>query len=616
MRSFRNKLKSAVPALSLAAAWWAGNVSLANSSLADLEALRNIDRSRAAIAQGDEATATSALSSVASGSASAGLKAHAHGVLGQIELDKAFDAVVRLEARHADLRRVMWEIEQLALQVEAGGALLASYQLHDPRNAREAIARLVAEAQGADGKTAWSPEGSIQLPTLGAARQEIARLEGEIARKQEEANLLAGQRLALIEQADKLAQQSADTRGSESVELFKQASELRKQASNLATDREQVEQAMVPLKKDLEVAQGQMNAVNAMIEQLQQQSRTLEEGWQQIQRQIADQTELSRAILDGGAGGSQAPAPSSILAKAALLKQGLEETRQTRDEAVTALQQAAESFVAAGRSAEDLVRQLQARVNEAQNRPEAEAWRAHMDAVNPGLFKLQEASARRLLGSVHLSDVVSIRARMHLQNASQAALSKSGVSAPPELQPGTLDGELKQASEDARKAFEGADELLQSVIDGRGYGESAPKAARVARSLLLYSRASLARINGDEAAAGKLLEEARMEAAAARDGGAVLPRLPAEITPPPPAAPTAPETPADAPADDQPAAGDAPSGDSPTTDVPVEPPAQDPGASEPPAGDPPATEPPASDPPPSEPPSSEPGQPAEPPTPG
>jgi len=135
-------------------------------------------------------------------------------------------------------------------------------------------------------------------------------------------------------QADQAAKQSEKQTGRESVDSFKKSSDLRKQAADLATQIETAKAQVVPMQKDLLVAQGQEAVINDAIAEFQKQGQLLDEHWKAVQTQIAAQQGLAKEITEGGGGAATQPAESfdaagkSITEKAAALAQLVEENEK------------------------------------------------------------------------------------------------------------------------------------------------------------------------------------------------------------------------------------------------------------------------------------------------
>ena len=67
---------------------------------------------------------------------------------------------------------------------------------------------------------------------------------------------------------------------------------------------------MVPIQRDLAVAQGQLEVLNDVVKQLQTQQAVLDTGWKLMQEQIGVQQQLAKKIV-GSEGATTPPPPST-----------------------------------------------------------------------------------------------------------------------------------------------------------------------------------------------------------------------------------------------------------------------------------------------------------------
>src|SRR5207302_1688872 len=79
----------------------------------------------------------------------------------------------------------------------------------------------------------WIADDKTNIASLSAADQEISRIQGEIAKRQNEMKEVDTQRVAALEDAEKAMKTSESTKGRESVDSYKQYSDSKKKASDL-----------------------------------------------------------------------------------------------------------------------------------------------------------------------------------------------------------------------------------------------------------------------------------------------------------------------------------------------------------------------------------------------
>jgi hypothetical protein len=526
--------------------------------------------------------------------ASPAVQANAKSLLAQLELDAARTAQRSIDQKMMDVSRAVADITQLAQQIATTNALVAGYQQYDPRPTLEAIEKSIADATGGPDKPAWFTHEDTTINTLTVLREQITKLEAEIAALQAKLDELGQQRTAVLAEADQASRAAEGNAAEQTLDAFKRASELRKQAADLAVEIDRTQAAMVPLRNDLAVAQSQAQVIEGLIADLRQRAQAQTQGWQMIQQQMAAQTGLSRSILQGAGGGaggaSTAPIGGAISDKAAQLGKILEEIKTLREDAVTNARNAAEHYGQAVTQAESLRQSLSQRIGDPKNegRSEIKSWTTMRDVMHPATFRLHQAAALRTLASLQGSEATEHTMRIELRNLLVPILEAAGLQMPDALQAPNLERDREQTLTAANEAYKEADELLQNITEGQAQPE-VQNAAYVARILTLYGWSQLNRANGDERGAQERLELAREIKNAATERQIALPALPEGLGGAPATAPAAADpatAPATAPATDAPA--DAPA--AAPTDAPAAPPAETPAA---PAGTPPTGTPPA-----------------------
>ncbi len=479
------------------------------------------------------------------GDASAGVRATAKAAVAQNEMETADELLRKIDRAEMDLARVTWEISQLTEQIRTNASVVAGYKKYDPKPAREAIAQKIAEAQGGPGKPVWFTHGNATIPTLSAVKQEIARLEGEIAQRQEQVKSLTEQRGRILDDAEKAAAEADKLKGDKAVEVFKRSSELRRQAGEKAIEIEKLQAQINRLQRDLAVAQGQQTTLNEVIAQLQDQAATLDAGWKEIDVQVAKHQALTAEML-GAAGAAPAAttneastsadqaststAGGTIAQKAVELGRMAAQIRKMREDAQLNANNAVKFFDDAYKAADELRASLQLQITDQKNtgRPEIETWKRLQAVVDPMQFRMQEAAADRLLGRLWADDAVSLGRRVALRDQMSAALEGTNLAVPQQVIDGDLVGQRKAALEQADAAYKESDKLLSDIAESQA-PESLKDSAHVARALTLYEWAQVARQSGNEAAAAEHIQEAISQRNLAAERNLALPAMPVEL---------------------------------------------------------------------------------------
>jgi chromosome segregation ATPase len=433
--------------------------------------------------------------------ASPATRAHAKSLLAMSEAESAHHMLREVDRAEVEVVRLAWEIGRLGSQIALSNRLVEGYRLHEPAALREDIAQKVAAARGGPDQLVWIEHDQAQIPTLAAVRQEISRLEGELAQQQQQIEELTQQRTQVVEQAEQVSERLQQLEGRESVEAFAQGSELRKQATDLLTQIETVEAAVVPLERDLAIAQDQQRVLQRLIEELQVEGQRVEEGWAAIQAQIEVQQAIARTVLEGGerpmpSGSDESPGldmTESITQKAQRLQELSDRLEQERSEVQNRLETAIRELDEAYRAAEELRRDLQLREG-----PQRDAWRPVELVHNPMLYRLRQAYAEQALAALHAGRVSSLQARVDLVERLGPVLEESGLALPPALRNGQLRQRLQELRAQANEAYEQTDTRLEDVINAPVASQELRDAARVSRIFALYGWSHLALQGGEQ----------------------------------------------------------------------------------------------------------------------
>jgi hypothetical protein len=468
-------------------------------------------------------------SAAANTSISPATKANAKALLAQTELENARTAQRKVDRLQIELARLSWETTQLGNQIGTTNAFVAGYQKYDPRDAKATIDKNIADATGGPDKPNWFQHEKSTLPTLAAVRQELARLEGEIAKHQDKIKALSADRDKANTEAEQASQQAQAGKRGETLDAFRRASDLRKQATDLATHIEAEQAALVPLQRDLSVAQAEQAVLEEVIAQLQAQRAALDTGWQIVQQQIASQSSLAKGILAGEGGAAQATTVGgSITTKAAEIEKLVAELKSTRDQAISDAQNAADHYKQAADAARDMATELQKRLSElGTDRAEAKIWEQLRSAVSPPAFQLQESAAQRTLASLFASRAAECDLRITLRNSLTPVLQSAGLTVPGSVQAANLEVERDKALKDASEAYSKANDALENVVEGQK-DESLRNAAEVARILTLYGWSMLEKQSNDPKA-DEHLQLAIQYRKAAAEQNMPLPALPSGL---------------------------------------------------------------------------------------
>jgi hypothetical protein len=530
--------------------WLAGCDTAANQT--DRKVQAAIENAQAQLAGGDAGGARKTLEAVASNADASPLtRAIAKGRLAEAEQDSATKIMQQIALDDQNLHRLIFEISQLANQVDTSRAIAANYDNYDPKKAQDAVTAQIAAAQGGPGNLDWIKQDNSSIPSLAAVTQTISQLQGELAKQADDLKALQDQRTQVLEEADKADKSSEISKGQQSVDDFKRGADLRKQAGDLTVQIEKNQAQTVPLQNDLAVAQGQQTVLQETIQQYQDQSKALEDGWKSVQAAVASQADLQKKILSAPA---PAPAPEptaslpgaptatstlpataglSLNDKADALKKLIDQIKGERSDALADLNNSSLHNRDAAKAGQEYFAILDPLIKEPANatRPEQDGWKNLQAVVHPAVYRLNEALALRQLGELHMGELYDGKRLSQLQVEVAKVLGAANLPVPSALTDATLDQQQKDASDAASAAYDAA----EKEVDGITAAAPEPlfKLAKIQHVLTLYAQVQLDRAMGNDADAKQKL----LDTDAARDEaiqtGLPLPPFPPELVAPP-----------------------------------------------------------------------------------
>ena len=433
-----------------------------------------------------------------------------------------------------------------------------------------------AEVQGSADKGVWFEHDSASIPTLTAVRQRISKLQGEITTLQNQLKTFQDQRAQVLTQADQLQQKSEQQKGKESVDTFTQASAARKKASELQNQIELTQASIVPLERDLAIAQGQEKAAASAVDLYKNLVASMDKGWTDVQSQMKASEDLIAKLV--GTGGTPAAAeggdgvPMTVSAKAEELASLLAENQSLFDTAEQHLNNAIKHYGDASTAAASYTSQSQLPPEIDRDSIAGKASEMAKAALDPAGFKLNESQARQSLGVLQASRALVLTTLIRMTDNLKQTLDAAGQQMPEALAGGKFEADLDHSRELANAAFEEAASGFTDASSGGALSNERKNVARVGLVLAKYGNAQVAQAAGKAPEAAQLLADARATIKAAVDEGVSLPPLPAELVPTPTTAPaTAPTTARVAPAVTAPEAAPAPgSTPAPEATPPVE----------------------------------------------
>ena len=451
--------------------------------------------------------------------ASPAAKVDALMLLADAERDRAAALMIEADRLEGDLLRLIGAVNRQAVRIQSNNTLIAGLARLEPSKVTQAIEQQRAAAQGAKDPV-WVPHETGAIQAMQGLEAQATKLQEQIGQLEGQAKDLVAQRAKLVADAEQLEKQSNEAQGQESAELFNQSVEARKQAADLSVQAEAVEAKLVPLRQDLERVQANQQAVAQAIEAFGGQLQTTQQGWKQVQEQIAALQQLNQRILNGGGAGEGAapPAPAqppagaqpeadpaagaggasgrtvatsapmapSLTGKLRQIAELATQVDARRAEAESLIKEAMGHVDAAAAAAGSLVSQLRSRMGEAgPERPERKAWQQLSDLHAPSRFAVRRAALQIMLGDLYRSRSASLAARSNMQQVVTAAVQAAQLQVPQELGGQNLQAEAEAARAAAAAQYDEAEKGLEEVVQTAGSGDLAGDAAKAAHLLQL-----------------------------------------------------------------------------------------------------------------------------------
>jgi hypothetical protein len=523
-----------VAILAAAVSTWAGVVGCDDQLGNDKQVRRAIVESREAASKGESgrADALKKLQDAADNKgASPAASAQASAVLAAAEVAEAGRLMKTVDESNREISRLVYEIGILGQQIANSNQKVAAYRASAPTAAQADAKKKLAEAQGGGDKAVWIAAENANVPTLAAVKQDVSRLQGEIAKRQDQIKQLEQQRLAAAAEADKNRQASDNEKGNKSVETFKIAAAAQKKADDIATQIDVVAASIIPLQRDLAVAESHQAAAAQAIENLTKQIDTINNGWKGTEQQIATQAQIAANLV--GAAGGAAPAEgapaNTINDKAQLLSQKVLEAQAAFNEADSRLDNAIKHYGDAASAAQKLASEVNTkRQGVDRNSPYSKAFEELMATVNPSIYKLGQAEATQLRATGLASQAISLLGQQRMMQTVQPILAEAKLDMPQALGGLQVDAELERTKTAAAATYDEALKLYEEVSTSAPDG-STKQSASVGRIFANYGKVLLARATGDAQAAAEALKLAKDAQQLAMDNKAVLPAMPVEL---------------------------------------------------------------------------------------
>jgi hypothetical protein len=465
-----------------------------------------------------------------------------HDENGMSEMSAADKAIGKLETTEFQIRQVVDRLSSLSSQIKANNLAIAGLAKLQPTKSLDNLSKVSGAAKG-DGSNPWIAGEPAPVPSLALVQKNIDDIQQRIKDQQSKRAEFEKQRTDLLQQAQKLNQQSEAASGKDALDLYNKGADLRKKAADLSGQIEDADSKVMLEQQDLQVAQAQQKELNSALTRLDEAVKQANAGWETIQKQAQAYTQISQAIA--GTGGAAAPTtepssttemPTTISAGIARLTDLVKEASDLRGEADRHLTNAINEFAQAATGSRTISQQYSGYLTAHPQAAEQPAWQLMTMIFNVAQPTLDKGEAELRRAQLQSGAAYTLAAQQAMIKDLGAALgdAKITVAGMPENPDKAYEGDLTQAKQLAREAFNSADSDLSSASNGTGGSRSAPGSTfqsnvKVTRAIELYAQSLLLKSIGDADSAGKALEQAKGIISEQQEISVLLP---AEIQPP------------------------------------------------------------------------------------
>jgi hypothetical protein len=355
------------------------------------------------------------------------MKVVVRGKEAEVRLERSMKMAADLRSRELAITRAISDLERLGLQVAGLQSGIAALQKYD---SAQAIASLTDKEDQIKGNTANSDNG----PTLKDLGTQIDTLTAQITKGKADTEAAKQASSKDRDQAETLSPQAEGETGEAPVQDNIKAANLRKDAAISDGQIDVLTSQIADLQSALDGAQSQKSARDEEVATMDGLIAAQQSSWGDVQKQIDAQRKQETGIIgtddssaaapvaapasadQSGATADQsqaAPAPTqaqmppdalTIASRAAQLRDDLRDAATLRQTVNDELDKAIDEYDSTFNAAQSLVRDLRQQIGQKTNDPDAPIWQQTMDALHPGDYALQKASAMETKAAVGASE--------------------------------------------------------------------------------------------------------------------------------------------------------------------------------------------------------------------
>jgi hypothetical protein len=320
----------------------------------------------------------------------------------QLRQERISMMVADLRSQELIISRDIEDIRQLAMQVGGAEASVDALKSYDPATQIDKLKTQAAQVQGSADQLTWTmpnptaadPNGSVSLPTLFGAKQEIQTLDAQIQQNQSDIDAAHKLSAAKGDEAEIYLRRAEGETGDQQVDDATKAALDRRDAALADAKAASLSNDLERMKANRDRAADQETALQASVKLVNDQIQSDQARWAGITDQIKAQQKVEQTLI-GDASGS-----SGISALANDLAAKLQDAAGIREKVNNELNTVIEQLNATVIQCQQLRNEWLTDVREKQDDPDVAIWKQAEETLHPMTFGLQVAAALQTRATV------------------------------------------------------------------------------------------------------------------------------------------------------------------------------------------------------------------------
>lgn len=439
------------------------------------------------------------------------LRSAAHSRLGAQRHEQGTHAASLAQIHHLDLVRLGWRASNFSLMVQETLKSSQAVNAYEPSASIEKAESLIGDLRGTSDRLTRRLETAegLELATLTGVQASIDKLNHQIAEVRKEIDALETTRQQAAQQAQELEAKSADAKGQESVDVYRQAVEAKRAAANAATAIDAATMKLLPLQQSLASAEVHKESLAASIQQLDGLKNEVSRGWEEVRKEVSARSNVAASVA-----GKQPVANQSTLLITVKEIEGLaQELNKHYQRAAEAFEKAAASESAASVAAADAFKRAGSMAAAYQGRPEQKLYKSVQDAANVSGMKLNQTATQHALGRTYADWAMATKLRQDAIKALSDVSQPVKVSLPAEAN-------AEQLARESAELLAKAEEQLNKAhadFDGLATGTATPELKQAALIGQVASKLALAQVSRQQGQLGAARDHTEAAKVSARN---------------------------------------------------------------------------------------------------